>query len=154
MYQGKVPNGSIFDRDNQVSFSLIITDNQAFAPLLYPPFRHTTKTSFRIPQWLTEAQYHRRTQSLLTRRPPHPAGLTGVLKQKLPTLTWLCQCMKRTKQSTACDISVRHVSCTVSWCVFVVRYQNTSNLENHYVTVGTDHKELADRLTVMHHIDM
>ena len=24
-----------------------------------------------------------------------------------------CQCMKRTKQSTACDISVRHAACTV-----------------------------------------
>ena len=32
--QGKVPNGSIIDRDNQASFILIITDNQAFSPLL------------------------------------------------------------------------------------------------------------------------
>ena len=64
-----------------------------------------------------------------------------------------CQCMKRTKQSTACDVSVRHASCTVSGRGFVVRYQNTSNLENHYVTTGTDHKELADRMTAMHNID-
>ena len=31
--------------------------------------------------------------------------------------------------------------------------QNTSNLENDYVTSGTDNKELAKRLAVMHHID-
>ena len=31
--------------------------------------------------------------------------------------------------------------------------QNTSNLESDYVTAAPDHKELADRLTVMHHID-
>ena len=93
-------------------------------------------------------QHHHRTQSVQTRRPLHPARLTGALKQKLPTLTWLCQCMKRTKQSTVCDISVRHASCTVSGCAFVASYQSTSNLENHYFTTGTDHKELADRLTV------
>ena len=58
-----------------------------------------------------------------------------------------CQCMKRTKQSTACHITVRHAACTVQGCGFVVKYQNTSNLENHYATAGTDHKELADRLT-------
>jgi hypothetical protein len=64
------------------------------------------------------------------------------------------QCMKRTKQSTACDITVRHTSyCTVKGCGLVAKYQNTSNLENHYVTIGTDHKELADRLTSMQHID-
>jgi hypothetical protein len=28
--QGKVPNGSIIDRHNQASLSLIITDNQVF----------------------------------------------------------------------------------------------------------------------------
>ncbi len=54
------------------------------------------------------------------------------------------QCMKRTKQSTAYDISLRHTSWTVSGCGFVTRYQNTSNLENHYVTVGTNHKQLVD----------
>jgi hypothetical protein len=41
----------------------------------------------------------------------------------------------------------------VSGCGFVTKYQNTSNLENHYVTVGTDYKELADRLTSIQHID-
>jgi hypothetical protein len=41
----------------------------------------------------------------------------------------------------------------VSGCGFVAKYQNTSNLENHYVTARTDHKELADRLTSMQHID-
>ena len=49
-----------------------------------------------------------------------------------------CQCMKRTKQSTACDITVRHAACTVPGCGFVAKYQNTSNLENHYVTAGTE----------------
>jgi hypothetical protein len=64
-----------------------------------------------------------------------------------------CLCMKRTKQNTSCDITVRHAACTVSGCGFVAKYQNTSNLENHYVTAGTDHKELADRLTSIQHID-
>ena len=57
-----------------------------------------------------------------------------------------CQCMKQTKQSTTYDIKVRYAACTVSGCGFVTKYQNTSNLENHYVTGGNDHKELADRL--------
>jgi hypothetical protein len=35
--QGEVPKGSIIDRDNQASFSLIITDNQAISPLLSGP---------------------------------------------------------------------------------------------------------------------
>ncbi len=39
-------------------------------------------------------------------------------------------------------------------CGFVAKYQNTSNLENHYVTAGTDQKELADRLTSLQYIDM
>ena len=63
------------------------------------------------------------------------------------TLTWFRKYMKRTKQNTDYDISVRHASCTVPGCGFVAKYQNTSNLENHYATAGTDHKELADRLT-------
>jgi hypothetical protein len=38
--QGEVPKGSIIDRDNQASCSLIITDNhQAFSPLLLQPFQ-------------------------------------------------------------------------------------------------------------------
>jgi hypothetical protein len=36
--QGKVPTGSIIDRDNQASFILIITD-QVFSPLLSQPFQ-------------------------------------------------------------------------------------------------------------------
>ncbi len=35
----------------------------------------------------------------------------------------------------------------------MVKYQDTSNLENLYITSGTDHKELVDRLTSMQHID-
>ncbi len=50
-------------------------------------------------------------------------------------VTWdSFQCMKRTKQNTACDISVRYAECAVPGCEFVARYQNKSNLENHYVT--------------------
>ena len=41
----------------------------------------------------------------------------------------------------------------VSGCGFVTRYQNTSNLENHYIRAGTDHTELADRLTTMQDTD-
>jgi hypothetical protein len=33
------------------------------------------------------------------------------------------------------------------------RYQNTSNQEDHNISSGTDHKELADRLAVMQHMD-
>ncbi len=37
----------------------------------------------------SEDQHHRlRTQSVITRRPPHPVRLTGALKQKLPVLIW------------------------------------------------------------------
>jgi hypothetical protein len=48
---------------------------------------------------------------------------------------------------------VSDAACIVSGCGFVAKYQNTSNLENHYVTGGTDYKELADRLTSIQHID-
>jgi hypothetical protein len=36
--QGKVPSGSIIDRDNQASLSLIITDNQPFFTTSLPTF--------------------------------------------------------------------------------------------------------------------
>jgi hypothetical protein len=36
--QGEVPKGRIIDRDNQTSFSLIITDNQAFFTTSLPTF--------------------------------------------------------------------------------------------------------------------
>ena len=42
---------------------------------------------------------------------------------------------------------VRHVTYTVSGCGHVIRYQNTSNLEKHYIRGEPDHKELTDRLT-------
>ena len=48
-------------------------------------------------------QRHRRTQSVLKRRPPHPARLTGARKQKLPTLTWY-----KGKQSMSCE-QLRHI---------------------------------------------
>jgi hypothetical protein len=64
-----------------------------------------------------------------------------------------CQYMKRTKKSTSCYITVRYVVCTVTGCGFVGKYQNTFNLENHYVTTRTDHKELVDRLTSTQNID-
>ncbi len=138
--QGKVPSGSIIDRDNLASLSLIITDNQTFFTTSLRTFPiltmiHRTKQMtesksnviFEVPtrlhrdflvSWLreirqvfsgqwrenveekktvkeavadrSEDQHHRlRTQSVLTRRPPHPVRLTGALKQKLPVLIWL-----------------------------------------------------------------
>jgi len=47
-----------------------------------------------------------------------------------------CQCIHRTKQKNPCDVAVRHAACTVPTCGFVVRYQNTSNLEQHYIRGG------------------
>ena len=52
----------------------------------------------------------------------------------------------RTKQKDPCATSVRHAACTVQGCGFVVKYQNTSNLEAHYTAAELDHEELADRL--------
>ena len=43
-----------------------------------------------------------------------------------------CQCIQRTKQTEPCHVGVRHAACTVPKCGFVIRYQNTSNLEQHY----------------------
>ena len=64
-----------------------------------------------------------------------------------------CQCIRHTKQTNPCEVGVRHAVCTVTGCGFVIRYQNTSDLEQHYVRGGTDHKELADRLTGMQHLE-
>ena len=64
-----------------------------------------------------------------------------------------CQCIRRTKQKNPCEVGVRHAACTVPECVFVVRYQNTSNLEQHYIRGGTDHKELVDRLAAMQQLE-
>ena len=50
-------------------------------------------------------------------------------------------------------IGVEHVECTVSGCGFVIRYQNTSNLDQYYIRGGTEHKELTDQLTVMEQVD-
>jgi hypothetical protein len=38
-------------------------------------------------------------------------------------------------------------------CGFVIRYQNTSNLEQHYIRGGDDHKELAGRLAATQQLD-
>jgi hypothetical protein len=35
------------------------------------------------------------------------------------------------KQKEPCHVGVRHAACTVPKCGFVIRYQNTSNLEQH-----------------------
>jgi hypothetical protein len=51
------------------------------------------------------------------------------------------------------EVGVRNAVYTVSKCGFVVRYQNTSNLEQHCIRGGTDHKELADRLTPMQQLE-
>jgi hypothetical protein len=65
-----------------------------------------------------------------------------------------CQCIRLTKQKETCHTGVRHVGCTVPKCGFVIRYQNTSNLEQYnYIRGGLDHKELAGRLTVMQQLE-
>ena len=64
-----------------------------------------------------------------------------------------CQCIRRTKQTNPCEAAVRHAACTVPGFGFVIRYQNTSNLEQHYVRGGADHKELADRFTGIQHLE-
>jgi hypothetical protein len=65
-------------------------------------------------------------------------------------VTWeSCQCIRRTKQKEPCHVGVRHAACTVPKCGFVIRYQNTSNLEQHYIRGVLDHKELAGRLAEM-----
>ncbi len=38
-------------------------------------------------------------------------------------------------------------------CGFVIRYQNTSNLEQHYSRGGLDHKELAGRLAAIQQLE-
>jgi hypothetical protein len=38
-------------------------------------------------------------------------------------------------------------------CGFVIRYQNTSNLEQHYTIGGLDHKKLAGRLAAMQQLE-
>ncbi len=43
--------------------------------------------------------------------------------------------------------------CTVPKYGFVIRYQNTSNLEQHYIRGGLDHKELSGRLAVMQQME-
>ena len=64
-----------------------------------------------------------------------------------------CQCIQRTKQTEPCHVGVRHAACTVPKCGFVIRYQNTSNLEQHYIRGGDDHKELAGRLAATQRLD-
>ena len=64
-----------------------------------------------------------------------------------------CQCIQRTKQTEPCHVGVRHAACTVPKCGFVIRYQNTSNLEQHYIRGGLDHKELAGRLAATQQLD-
>jgi hypothetical protein len=64
-----------------------------------------------------------------------------------------CQCIRHTKQKEPCHVGVRHATCTVPKCGFVIRYQNTSNLEQHYIRGGLDHKELTGRLAVMQQLE-
>ena len=64
-----------------------------------------------------------------------------------------CQCIQGTKQTEPCHVGVRHAACTVPKCGFVIRYQNTSNLEQHYIRGGDDHKELAGRLAATQRLD-
>ena len=63
------------------------------------------------------------------------------------------QYIRHTKQTKPSEIGVRHAACTVSGYGHVIRYQNTSNLEQCYIRGGSDKKELTDRLTGMHHLE-
>jgi hypothetical protein len=63
------------------------------------------------------------------------------------------QCIRHNKQTYPCHVGVRHATCTVPKCGFVIRYQNTSNLEQHYIRGGLDHKELTGRLTAMQKLE-
>ena len=52
-----------------------------------------------------------------------------------------CQCIRHTKQTNLSEVDVRHATCTVPKCCFVIRYQNTSNLDRR-----TNHFNLVDGL--------
>jgi hypothetical protein len=54
-----------------------------------PPRKRGGEIKATVAHRSADQRHRRRTQSVLTRRPPHPARLTGALKQKLPTLIWL-----------------------------------------------------------------
>jgi hypothetical protein len=60
-----------------------------------------------------------------------------------------CQCIRRIRVTLVFDILC--VQCLK--CGFVIRYQNTSNLEQHYIRGGLDHNELVGRLTVMQQME-
>jgi hypothetical protein len=66
-----------------------------------------------------------------------------------------CQCIRHTEQTDPYHVGVQHSVCTLPKCGFVIRYQtqNTSNLEQHYIRGGLDHKELAGRLTAMQQME-
>ena len=52
-----------------------------------------------------------------------------------------CQCIRHTKQTNLSEVDVRHSTYTVPKCCFVIRYQNTSNLDRR-----ADHFNLVDGL--------
>ena len=58
-----------------------------------------------------------------------------------------------TPKHTVLSMVVLTAAYTVPKCGFVIRYQNTSNLEHHYIRGGLDHKELAGRLSGMHQLE-
>ena len=104
--QGKVPNGSITDRDNRASFSLIITDNQAFSPLLSQPFQFCPWFNRINRNTWFQKRSHWNLLCCVWKVLPH--RWTICMFQMVTGDS--CQCMKRTKQRTACDVNVRHTS--------------------------------------------
>jgi hypothetical protein len=81
--QGEVPKGSIIDRDNQESFSLIITDNQAFSPQDMPQ-KSEAKAAV---AHRSVHQRHHRTQSVLKKLAPAPSpDAVGAKKARTSTI--------------------------------------------------------------------
>jgi hypothetical protein len=100
-------------------------------------------TILNLPQWKTVDALRNATSYFDT-------DWNAFTQQKYGSMQWIPEQIVGIGEDDSC---VRHVACTVSGCGFVTRYQNTSNLENHYITAGTDHKDLEDRLTTMQHTD-
>ena len=72
--------------------------------------------------------------------------LCSVDSWHVPDGGWGILPVRCTKQTNPCEVGVRHAACTVPKCGFVVRYQNTSNLEQYYIRGGHDHAERNCRL--------
>ncbi len=72
---------------------------------MFSEHRENVETKVAVAHRSADKRHRRRTQSVLTRRPPHPARPTGAIKQKslssgLFERIWLCQCPRKTTNST------------------------------------------------------